>query len=105
VANRNRRAGERAERRMWRGEWDDETGWDQATVETADPAALLRWQVNYLRHWGTPYDEQLSGLYARVGKHEASSRLRARVYEEIARLYPWLAEECRRQRSAREWQP
>jgi hypothetical protein len=99
TAHRNALAWERAQ---WR-DYDELP--EDATPEDATPAALARWCVNWLRHQATAYDETLAALFGRTGRDEAARRLRARVYGEIARAYPWLAEEAWRQRQAREWTP
>ncbi|MFG3497031.1 hypothetical protein [Streptomyces sp. NPDC047928] len=59
-------------------------------------AALVRWQVDYLRHALRSYDALLDGLFAATGRGEAERLLRERVYGAIAQAYPGLAEECRR---------
>ncbi|MBO0517959.1 hypothetical protein, partial [Streptomyces beijiangensis] len=75
---------------------------DPATVADADPPALARWMVNYLRHALTRYDDLLKGLVDDAGRDEAEALLRRRVYGAIAAVYPELGEECRRQLGERE---
>lgn len=75
---------------------------DPASVARADPPALLRWQVNYLRHVLTDYDRLLDDLHGRTGRQEAERLLRGRVYQAIAAAYPSLRGECHRQLAARE---
>ncbi|MGA4864631.1 hypothetical protein ACPB9J_18505 [Streptomyces lavendulocolor] len=58
--------------------------------------ALVRWQVDYLRHVLSRYDTLLDGLFGATGRAEAERLLRARVYGAIARAYPRLAAECAR---------
>lgn len=58
--------------------------------------ALVRWQVNYLRHALSRYESLLDGLYGSTGRAEAEQLLRRRLYEAIAAAYPGLAPECRR---------
>ncbi|MEU0271989.1 hypothetical protein [Streptomyces sp. NPDC006307] len=58
--------------------------------------ALVRWQVDYLRHALGRYDTLLDGLFGATGRAEAERLLRRRVYEAIAQAYPRLAPECRR---------
>ncbi|MEV3992566.1 hypothetical protein AB0J57_27010 [Streptomyces sp. NPDC049837] len=58
--------------------------------------ALVRWQVDYLRHVLRRYDALLDGLYGATGRAEAERLLRERVYGAIARAYPRLAAECAR---------
>ncbi|WP_418959885.1 hypothetical protein [Streptomyces tritici] len=66
------------------------------------PAALVRWQVNYLRHALKRYEALLDGLFGDVGLAEAGRLLDRRLYEAIADAYPGLAEECRRRVAAGE---
>jgi hypothetical protein len=70
---------------------------EPATVGSAEPGALVRWEVNYLRHALTRYDDLLDGLYGATGRAGAEQLLRIRVYGAIAARYPRLADECRRQ--------
>jgi hypothetical protein len=95
-----------------RDRWDEERGqerWgsvpDPAAVESADPAALDRWKVDYLRHRLARYDELLSGLHGSNGRAAAEELLRRRVYAAITEAYPLLAQECERQLSERECGP
>ncbi|WP_262060005.1 hypothetical protein [Streptomyces sp. STR69] len=71
-----------------------------ATVESADPLALDRWKVDYLRHRLTRYDELLNGLYGSTGRATAEELLRRRLYAAIAEAYPLLAQECARRLAA-----
>lgn len=75
---------------------------EPATLAGADPAALPRWMVNYLRHALTRYDDLLQGLAGGDGREEAEALLRRRVYGAIAAVYPELGAECRRQLGERE---
>ncbi|WP_203825718.1 hypothetical protein [Actinoplanes palleronii] len=70
---------------------------DPATADTVEPATLHRWMVDYLRQETTVYDAVLDGLYARVGRAEATAAIRDTVYAVIAATYPHLAGEARRQ--------
>jgi hypothetical protein len=94
VRHRNRRDRERA--------WDHPDHVPRpAVVATTDPETLTRWQVDYLRHRLTRYDALLDGLYGGAGRTEAAQLLRARIHDAIARAYPELAAECRRQLAGR----
>ncbi len=69
--------------------------------------------VNYLRHSASRYDSILHGLSApslhcstklerhvlHVEHRSLVARLKKRVLDEIAQVYPWLANECARQKS------
>lgn len=72
-----------------------------ATVACADPAAVQRWAVNYLRHVETDYDGLLDSVTGRVGVAEARRLIRERVLRAIADQYPYLAGECARQEADR----
>ncbi|KKD03587.1 hypothetical protein TN53_34300 [Streptomyces sp. WM6386] len=98
VAHRNSRDEERSYER-----WGHAPS--PATVESAEPQALARWKVNYLRHRLTRYDELLDGLYASTGRAAAEELLRRRVYAAISEAYPDLARECERQLRDREFGP
>jgi hypothetical protein len=88
---------------------DVEDGWaargrddDRLYVKRASPddtpAFLERITVNYLRHQGTAYEDELERLYGTVGADAARMRVKERVLEAIAAHYPHLASECERQR-------
>ncbi|MEZ0064866.1 hypothetical protein ABIA32_000854 [Streptacidiphilus sp. MAP12-20] len=98
VAHRNHRDAQRACRRV-------EHRPAPASVDAAEPGALRRWQVNYLRHALTDYDAVLDGLAGTAGRAEAELLLRRRVYEAIGAAYPHLAAECRRQLNERQPPP
>lgn len=94
VANRNDQSEWHA---AARGGYDDRP----ATVASADPAALQRWAVNYLRHVETDYDWLLDSVTGRAGVVEARRLIRSRVLRAIADQYPYLAVECARQEADR----
>ena len=58
---------------------------------------LDRITVNFLRHQMTVYTPLLDATSGRYGKFEAKQLIRRRVFEEIARIYPYLAQECKKQ--------
>lgn len=89
VDHRNRRDAERAYERGRHAP-------DPAAVQSADPPALDRWKVDYLRHRLTRYDQLLDGLHGSTGRAAAEELLRRRVYAAIADAYPDLARECER---------
>lgn len=78
---------------------DDERGAEycgdpsQANNETKE-----RWAVNYIRHKLTKYEKSLYDIKGKVGVNEEYLRYRAAVLDEIARCYPFLANECERQK-------
>jgi hypothetical protein len=73
-----------------------------ASVSSADTAALQRWAVNYLRHVETDYDWLLDRVAGRVGVVEARLLIRERVLNAIAGQYRYLAAECARQKAQRQ---
>lgn len=60
---------------------------------------LCRIAVNFLRHGLTPYDMELYLMFGRIGSVEGRVLLKARVLECIAETYPFLKDECERQRA------
>jgi hypothetical protein len=67
----------------------------------SDPLFVERIVVNYLRHELTSYEAELGRLFGKVGRADATSVIRERVYGAIADAYPELAAECDRQVSRR----
>lgn len=96
VDNRNAQSQRHAESS---GRLDPHT---DATVDSADTAALQRWAVNHLRHVKTDYDWLLDSVTGRVGVTEARLLIRERVLDAIAGQYPYLAAECARQKAERQ---
>lgn len=67
---------------------------------TSSEAFLKRLCVNLLRHIGSNYDAHRNGVRSSGGQRlsdTAGTVIKKRVLVEIARVYPWLAEEARRQ--------
>jgi hypothetical protein len=92
-----------AHRNRINASWAADRGYeaDPATVDGVDKPTLHRWMENYLRHARTVYDAALDGLYARVGRAQATDAIRDRVYAVIAETYAELAAEARRQAAER----
>ncbi|MDO0915760.1 hypothetical protein QQM39_34535 [Streptomyces sp. DT2A-34] len=93
VEHRNRQ-----EEKRTSGRWQGGRGRvaEPATVESAEPAALDRWKVDYLRHRLTRHHEILGELYGSTGRAAAEELLWHRVYAAISKAYPNLAQECER---------
>lgn len=87
------------EERAW---FYDDLDWTPAHVGTASEEFLHRIAVNYLRHAGTNYDNELEKYFSMVGGKEMVARVRAYVYVLIAQEYPLLQPECSRQMAERE---
>ena len=84
--------------------WQDrqnDRGHYSALAAGADEATIDRWTVNYIRDHLCAYDEELEGDAGKTRVSDAATRIRRKVYSEIARAYPDLADECRRQASDR----
>lgn len=64
----------------------------------ADYQTQIRWQVNYIRHNLTQYDDMCLKLFNQVGKQEGYILLRAKTLDAIAKAYPYLADECEKQK-------
>jgi hypothetical protein len=94
VANRNTQS-------EWHAAERGHHNHDPATVCSADPAALQRWAVKYLRHVETDYDWLLDSVTGRVGVAEARRLIGERVLNAIAHQYPYLAGQCARQETDR----
>lgn len=78
--------------RCWN--WDDVP----RTVDKDAPLEFIqRIEVNFLRHEGTMYDEELEEYAGSTGVREAVDMVRERVYDLIAKEYPFLKKECERQ--------
>lgn len=86
------------EERSW---FYDDLDWTPADVGTASEEFLHRIAVNYLRHAGTNYDNELEKYFSMVGGREMVARMRAYVYVLIAQEYPLLQPECSRQMAER----
>lgn len=69
----------------------------ESASKNSDKAFLDRIQVNFIRHNLTEYDEHLYGIKGRVGIYFGVDRIRDVIFEEIAKAYPYLAHECKRQ--------
>ena len=55
-----------------------------------DKQTLKRWQINYIRHELTEYDDYCQVLFKRVGKDEGYNLLKSKVMAEIKKKYPYL---------------
>jgi hypothetical protein len=105
VAAHERRRRDRPERsdegHRGRGEFDDQPR--TAEERVAEEAAFhARITVNHVRHELTDYEDRLDRLAGRTGVREARALTYELVFGAIADTYPWLAEECERQRRERE---
>jgi hypothetical protein len=88
------------DRAMWAAERDRDFDSIPATAESS-PGFLARLAVNFLRHEATDYEDRLDATFGRVGAAQAYPAIVARVLDAIAAAYPWLAEECTRQKQTK----
>ena len=70
-----------------------------ADANNADEDTIKRWIVNYIRHEMTDYNFEVvsADMEKCVGRDEAFILFEKKVYENIALVYPELADECDRQ--------
>lgn len=68
----------------------------------SDPAFLDRITVNYIRHCLTNYEAALYARFGKVGVDDAADMIRSMINSAIARTYPYLARECKRQKARRQ---
>lgn len=90
---------DRRERAELRGEhWEagNNFHWTEATLDSGKNF-LDRICVNYVRHHLTTYDDHVDKL-ERMNGDGQFGRLKRRVLSVISESYPWLAEECERQK-------
>jgi len=68
----------------------------------SDKEFLERIQVNYLRHKATCYERKLEDIKGEMDHHVAVLGVKTKALAAIAQSYPFLAEECERQRARSE---
>lgn len=66
-------------------------------VGDVDEATKHRWAVNFARHELTSYDGVRGFNFGKVGVHHAAEAVRNEVLQRIAKRWPELEPECRRQ--------
>lgn len=76
--------------------------WGSFASPSSDKHFLQRIVVNFLRHAVTDYDGHLERISGKVGTNEAYRKIKEMVLDKIAEEYPWLAEECERQKRPQE---
>ena len=54
--------------------------------------------MNYLRHNLTEYDHELENVAGKIGIAKAILMIKEKVYDAIALAYPYLSQECNRQK-------
>ena len=80
---------------------EESRDWEPANFLSSAPF-LERICVNYLRHELTGYENHLEKTFGKVGTAEAYKKIKEKVENAITETYPWLTEECKKQRKRRE---
>lgn len=65
----------------------------------SDEVFIRRICVNFLRHELSDYESLLDQAYGRINAEPARLGIGRRILDAIAQEHPWLADECRRQKS------
>lgn len=75
--------------------WYEVTGqyWRAPLVHFADEATITRWELNYIRHNLTNYDEELEKLRGRIGKDIAYCHYKDILMDKIYEVYPEFMQE------------
>ncbi len=60
------------------------------SVYYADEETIHRWEINFIRHNLSNYDEELQKLFGQVGKEEAYLQYREQLMKKIYEVYPEL---------------
>ena len=73
-------------------DWYNYTGqYERAdNVFNVDKDTIKRWEINYIRHNLTNYDEELKKLYRKIGKVQAYINYKEILMERIFEVYPEL---------------
>lgn len=66
--------------------------------ETTDADVMQRWEVNYIRHNLTSYDQTLFEARGKIGKDDGYIKYKTAVLDKIAEVYPELKDECEAQK-------
>lgn len=79
--------------------YNDHNGYSgQIANKDSDKKFLDRIRVNYIRHCCTRYDNELENMFGKVGKNEGYVLLKCRILDVISKTYPYLYDECCRQK-------
>lgn len=71
--------------------------YDLGDPYSADDSTIRRWEVNYIRHNLTEYDDSLYEMSGKVGCHKEYLRYKKAVLLKIGEAYPLLKSECNNQ--------
>jgi len=74
---------------------------DDGIDEDGLPAVVLhRWEVNFVRHELTGYERLLERIAGLVGTRDIYHVVKCKILDKISEAYPWLADECSRQKES-----
>ena len=71
---------------------------DGIDIEHLPANVLHRWEVNYIRHELTRYEKLLDQIRGLVGTRDIYTVIKGEILDKIATAYPWLKDECDRQK-------
>lgn len=71
---------------------------DGIDIEHLPDNVLHRWEVNYIRHELTRYEKLLGQIRGLVGTRDIYTVIKGEILDKIAAAYPWLKDECDRQK-------
>lgn len=71
---------------------------DEIDIEHLHDNVLHRWEVNYIRHELTRYEKLLDQIRGLVGTRDIYTVIKGKILDKIASAYPWLKDECDRQK-------
>lgn len=75
---------------------------DKIDIEHLPDNVLHRWEVNYIRHELTRYEKLLDQIRGLVGTRDIYTVIKGKILDKIATAYPWLMDECGRQKQLQE---
>ena len=73
---------------------------DRIDADHLPNSVLFRWEVNFIRHELTKYENVLARIYRQVGTREIYPIIKNHILDKIANAYPWLSDECQKQKTA-----
>lgn len=71
---------------------------DGIDIEHLPANVLHRWEVNYIRHELTRYEKLMGQIRGLVGTRDIYTVIKGEILDKIATAYPWLKDECDRQK-------
>lgn len=84
---------------LWSDRGDDDKFCHESTVSDSNKKFLHRITVNMLRHEFTNYENELCDIFGKIGVAEGYLMLKTKVLNKIAEVYPFLKNECERQKT------